>query len=177
MTAIVQFTGSASDLARAMQQAVHRVDPGLALASPATLADQIARQTAPRRITFLLTSAFALTAVVLAALGIFGVMSYTVAQRTQEIGVRMALGADGGMILRWVMGYGGAAIGAGLLAGIALTISTGRVLRSFVEGIDALDPIVILASTAVLAITGAAACLLPALRATRVSPVEALREG
>ncbi|HUG09959.1 MAG TPA: FtsX-like permease family protein, partial [Opitutaceae bacterium] len=177
ITAVVQFTGSASDLARVMEQAVHRVDPSLALASPATLADQIARQTAPRRITFLLTSAFALTAVVLAALGIFGVMSYTVAQRTQEIGVRMALGADGGMILRWVMGYGGAAIGVGLLAGIALTISTGRVLRSFTAGIDALDPIVILAATAVLALTGAVACLLPALRATRVSPVEALREG
>jgi putative ABC transport system permease protein len=158
MTAVLQFSGSASDLARAMVHAVHRVDPSLALANPATLAEQIARQTAPRRITFLLTGAFALTAVVLAALGIFGVMSYTVAQRTQEIGVRMALGADGGMILRWVMGYGGAAIGAGLLAGIALTISTGRVLRSFMEGIDALDPIVILASTAVLAITGAAAC-------------------
>jgi putative ABC transport system permease protein len=177
MTAVVWFTGSASELVRAMEQTVHRVDPSLALASPATLAAQIARQTAPRRITFLLTGAFALTAVVLAALGIFGVMSYTVAQRTQEIGVRMALGADGGMILRWVMGYGGAAIGVGLLAGIALTMSTGRVLRSFMSGIDALDPVVILAASAVLAFTGAAACLLPALRATRVSPVEALREG
>jgi ABC-type antimicrobial peptide transport system permease subunit len=89
----------------------------------------------------------------------------------------MALGADSGMILRWVMTHGGAAVGAGLLAGIALTLSTGRVLRSFMAGIETLDPIVILAAAAALALIGAIACLLPALRATRVSPVEALREG
>jgi putative ABC transport system permease protein len=177
LTAVVQFTGRAADLSRAVAKSVHRIDPGLAVASPSTLADQIARQNAPRRITFLLTGAFALTAVVLAALGIFGVMSYTVAQRTQEIGVRMALGADSGMILRWVMAHGGAAIGAGLLAGIALTLSTGRVLRSFMAGIETLDPLVILAAAASLALVGAIACLLPAVRAMRVSPVEALRES
>jgi predicted permease len=177
LTAVVQFTGPAADLGRAIAQSVHRIDPGLAVATPSTLADEIARQNAPRRITFLLTGAFALTAALLAALGIFGVMSYTVAQRTQEIGVRMALGADSGMILRWVMTHGGAAVGAGLLAGIALTLSTGRVLRSFMAGIETLDPIVILAAAAALALIGAIACLLPAVRATRVSPVEALREG
>lgn len=177
LTAVVQFSGSSTAIARSMTQTVHRIDPGLAVASAATLADQIARQTAPRRITFLLTSAFAITAIILASLGIFGVMSYTVAQRTQEIGVRMALGADEGRILRWVMGFGGTAIGAGLLAGLILTLATGRALRSFMEGIEGFDPLAIAAAVAVLAVSGVAACLLPAVRATRVSPVEALREG
>jgi len=177
MTAVVQFSGSSAAFGRSLAQTVHKIDPGLAVATPATLADQIARQTAPRRVTFLLTGAFALTAIVLAALGIFGVMSYTVVQRTQEIGVRMALGADGRMILRWIMAYGGMAIGLGLLAGIALTFTTSRVLSSLLAGVDSLDPFVIAAAAGVLALTGALACLLPALRATRVSPVEALREG
>jgi hypothetical protein len=177
LTAVVQFTGNDGNLARSIAQSVHRIDPGLAVASPATLADQIARQSAPRRVTFLLTGAFALTAVVLAALGIFGVMSYTVAQRTQEIGVRMALGADSGMILRWVLRYGAIAIGSGVVAGVVLTVSTGRLLRSLMSGIETVDPLVIAAAAVVLTLTGVAACLLPALRATRVSPVEALREG
>jgi hypothetical protein len=176
-TAVVRFAGSSGDTSRGITQAAHRADPGLAIATPATIADQIARQNAPRRVTFLLTGAFAFTAVFLAAIGIFGVMSYTVAQRTQEIGVRMALGADGSRILRWIMSYGGIAIGGGLFAGVVLAVSLGKVLTSLLSDIASLDPAVVVGAVLFLAMTGAAACLVPAMRATRVNPVEALREG
>jgi ABC-type antimicrobial peptide transport system permease subunit len=155
--------------------ATHKIDADLALDQPSTLEQQINRQNAPRRVTLMLTGAFALTAVVLAALGIFGVMSYTVNQRTQEIGVRMALGADAGMILRWMLRFGGIAVGIGLAAGLALTFATNKLMTTLLTGVTALDPAVIAAGVAGLALIGMIACVLPARRATRVNPVEALR--
>ena len=175
LSAVLQFEGDAATLARAVTTATHKVDADLALDQPSTLEQQIARQTAPRRVTLILTGAFALTAVVLAALGIFGVMSYTVTQRTPEIGLRMALGADAGNILCWMLRYGGLAIGAGLAAGLGLTFATSKLLTSLLTGVTALDPAVIAAGVAGLALIGLVACLLPALRATRVNPVDALR--
>ncbi len=175
LSAVLQFEGDAAALGRAVTAATHKLDAELALDQPSTLEQQISRQTAPRRITLMLTGAFALTAVILAALGIFGVMSYTVTQRTQEIGVRMALGADAGMILRWMLRYGGLAVGAGLVAGLGLTFATSKLLTTLLTGVTALDPLVIAAGMAGLALIGLIACLLPARRATRVNPVEALR--
>ena len=123
----------------------------------------------------MLTGVFAVTAVLLAALGIFGVMSYTVTQRTQEIGVRMALGADATMILRWILRYDGVAIGAGLLVGLGLVFASGRLLATVLHDTTAGDPIIVTFGVLTLALTGFVACLLPALRATRVNPVDALR--
>jgi predicted permease len=175
LTAVLQFVGDADALAQAVTQATHKLDADLALDQPSTLEQQISRQTAPRRVTLILTGAFALTAVILAALGILGVMSYTVTQRTQEIGVRMALGADAGMILRWMLRYGGTAVGTGLVAGLVLTFATNRLLTTLLTGVTTLDPAVVAAGVAGLALVGMAACLLPARRATRINPVEALR--
>lgn len=175
LSAVLQFEGDAALLGRAVTAATHKLDAELALDQPATLEQQISRQTAPRRVTLMLTAAFALTAVILAAVGILGVMSYTVTQRTQEIGVRMALGADAGMILRWMLRYGGVAVGIGLGAGLALTFATNKLLTTSLTGVTALDPMVIVAGMVGLALTGLAACLIPARRATRVNPVDALR--
>jgi putative ABC transport system permease protein len=175
LAAVLQFEGAAASLARTVTVATHKIDADLALDQPQTLEQQLARQMAPRRVTLVLTSAFAATAVLLAALGIFGVMSYTVTQRTQEIGVRMALGADARMILRWMLRYGGGAIVLGLVTGLALTAATSRLLQSLLTGVTALDPAVLVAGLALLALVGLVACLLPALRATRINPVEALR--
>jgi putative ABC transport system permease protein len=175
LSAVLHFTGDDAALAQAVTIATHKLDADLALDQPSTLEAQIARQTAPRRVTLMLTGAFALTAVLLAALGIFGVMSYTVTQRTQEIGVRMALGAGPGTILRWMLRYGAQAVGAGLVAGLGLTFATGRLLTSLLTGVTALDPAVIAAGVTGLALIGLTACLLPARRATRVNPVDALR--
>ncbi len=175
VSAVLQFEGDSAPLARAITTATHKLDADLALDTPLTLEQQLSRMTAPRRVTLMLTSAFAATAVLLAALGIFGVMSYTVTQRTQEIGVRMALGADSRMILHWILRYGGLAIGAGLLAGLALVFVTGRLLASLLHDVTIGDPLILAAGVLILAATGIAACLLPAMRATRVNPVEALR--
>jgi putative ABC transport system permease protein len=175
MSAVVQFEGDSAALAQAITKATHKIDAGLALDNPTTIEDFIARQTAPRRVTLMLTSAFAATAILLAAVGIFGVMSYTVTQRTQEIGVRMALGADQPAILRWMLRYGGMAVVVGLTAGLGLTFATSRMLKSFLVGITALDPAVIAAGVAGLGLVGLVACFVPSLRATRVNPVEALR--
>jgi len=175
LAAVLQFEGDAAALGRAVTVATHKVDSDLALDNPSTLEQQLARQTAPRRVTLILTGAFAATAVILAALGIFGVMSYTVTQRTQEIGVRMALGADRGVILRWMLRHGGLAVGTGLLGGLVLTAATSRMLRAMLIGVTSLDPLVLATGTIGLALLGLLACLWPALRATRVNPVEALR--
>ncbi len=175
LSAVVHFEGNSAALSRALAQSTHKIDADLALDAPSTLAQQIARQTAPRRVTLVLTGAFAATAVGLAALGIFGVMSYTVTQRTQEIGVRMALGADTSVILRWILAYGGLAVAVGLGAGLALTFGTSKLLRTFLTGVSELDPLVIAAGMAGLAVIGLAACLWPAWRATKVNPVDALR--
>ncbi len=175
LSAVLQFEGDPAPVGRAAIAATHKLDAELAPDQPSTLEQQIARQTAPRRVTLMLTTGFALTAVALAALGILGVMSYTVTQRTQEIGVRMALGADAGMILRWMLGYGGAAVGIGLVAGLGLTFATGKLLGSLLTGVTAVDPWVIAAGVAGLGAIGLVACLLPARRATRVNPVDALR--
>ena len=175
LSAVLQFEGDSATLARAVTISTHKLDSDLALDNPQTLEQQLARQTAPRRATLLLTGAFAATAVLLAALGIFGVMSYTVTQRTQEIGVRMALGADASKILRWMLGFGAFAIGVGLAIGLALTAVTTRLLTTLLVGVTALDPMVVAAGVVVLAVTGLAACVWPAHRATRVNPVDALR--
>ncbi len=175
VSAVLQFEGDSATLARAITQATHKLDGDLALDQPSTLEQQLAKQTAPRRVTLLLTGAFAATAVLLAALGIFGVMSYTVTQRTQEIGVRMALGADAANILRWMLRYGAGAVGTGLVVGLALTAATSKLLTTLLTGMTALDPGVVAAGVAVLAGIGLAACGWPAWRATRVNTVVALR--
>ncbi len=175
LSAVLQFEGDAGALARAVTQATHKIDADLALDNPQTLEQQIARQTAPRRITLYLTAAFAATAVLLAALGILGVMSYTVAQRTQEIGVRMALGADAGRILRWTMQQGSLAIALGLAVGLGLSFISGRLLKSMLYSVSGFDPVVLTLASLGLAAVGLVACWLPALRASRVDPNVALR--
>ncbi|HVT72541.1 MAG TPA: ABC transporter permease [Lacunisphaera sp.] len=175
LSAVLQFAGDAGPLALAITQATRKLDADLAMDNPSTLADQLAKQTAPRRVTLILTGTFATTAVLLSALGIFGVMSYTVTQRRKEIGVRMTLGADAATILRWILGHGGLAIGTGLVVGSVLTFATSRLIASLLTGMTPLDAAVLAASAALLGGIGLLACLVPARRATAVNPVEALR--
>jgi len=110
----------------------------------------------------------------LAAIGIYGVMAYLVAQRTREIGIRMALGAGRHEIVRLVIGGGGRLIGVGLLMGLAGVVVVERLARTLLFGVTVWDPATLLA-IAVLGGAGMLACYIPALRAARVSPLEALR--
>jgi putative ABC transport system permease protein len=135
----------------------------------------VKRETAGQRFTGWLMGIFAGAALTLAMIGIYGVMSYAVARRTQEIGLRVALGAARGDVLRVVVGRGMALVGIGLAAGIAGALGVTRLLGSLLYGVSATDLASFGAAAAFMALVALAACLVPALRAARIDPAVALR--
>jgi ABC-type antimicrobial peptide transport system permease subunit len=124
----------------------------------------------------LLAMAFGVTALLLASVGIYGVLAYQVAQRTREIGIRMALGSDRAGIVGLVLREGAALVAAGLTAGVLGAVLLRTFIRSQLYGVGAFDPVVMLAVVCVLALAALAACLGPARLASRVSPVVALSQ-
>jgi ABC-type antimicrobial peptide transport system permease subunit len=118
---------------------------------------------------------FAMFALILCATGIYGVLSFTTGQRTREIGVRMALGADSGSIRRMVLGEGAAVIAAGVGVGLAAAVVATRFLQTLLFEIRPGDPLTLLTVSTLLSIVGLAACYFPARRATRIDPLAALR--
>jgi ABC-type antimicrobial peptide transport system permease subunit len=162
-------------LLRAVPKLIANLDPNLPVEDLKTLPQQVKENVFLDRMISMLSAAFAVLATLLAAIGLYGVLSYTVAQRTREIGVRMALGADGGrvrgMVLRqvsWMMVIGGV---IGIIAAIAL----GRAASSLLFELRGYDPTVIVSAVVVLAIVALGAGYVPALRASRVDPMQALR--
>jgi putative ABC transport system permease protein len=131
---------------------------------------------ARQRFSTLMLGAFAVFALVLAAVGVYGVMSYLVSQGTHDIGVRMALGAQRSSILRLVVRQGLELTGAGIVIGLLGAAVLTRVMASLLFGVNALDLLTFSTVPVILAATAALACYIPALRATRVDPVIALRE-
>jgi ABC-type antimicrobial peptide transport system permease subunit len=122
-----------------------------------------------------LAAALGILGLILATVGVYGVVSYSASQRTREIGIRMALGAQSGEVLRMVCGQGMMIIGAGLVIGLAAALAIGRVVGSFLTGIGGSDPITFASVTAVLLLIGVAACYIPARRAATIDPMIALR--
>jgi ABC-type antimicrobial peptide transport system permease subunit len=143
--------------------------------NPETMAHTVAKSIAGKRFTMSLLGVFAALALVLASIGIYGVLSYLVGQRTQEIGVRMALGAQPLDVLRMVLRDGArmtlAGIGIGVVAALLLT----RLMASMLFGVSPTDPVTFVGVAAVLCLVALLACYLPARRAMKVSPVVALR--
>jgi putative ABC transport system permease protein len=139
------------------------------------MVDVVARSVFLPRISMLLLVAFAATALMLAAVGIYGVVSYSVTQRTRELGVRMALGADAGQTLRAVLGGSMLLVGVGTICGLAVSIATTRAIGSLLYEVSPLDPLVLAGVSALIAGCGLAASYLPARRATKVDPIVALR--
>lgn len=162
-------------LAPALRAAVWSVQPDAAIPNIATLDDVVAKSVAPRRFQLSLVLFFALCAVLLAALGIYGVVAYSVERRTAEIGMRMTLGARPGNLVGMVLRQGLQPVVAGLVAGILAALASGRLMASLLFGIQATDPAVIAAVSGLLVVIAALACAVPALRATRVDPLASLR--
>lgn len=162
-------------LAPALRSAVHELDKELPVSEIGTLAGSIAHSTREQRFTVALLDAFALLALALASVGIYGVISYTVTCRTHEIGVRMTLGAERhriiGMVVKYALILGGVGVGVGIVGALALT----RLLRSVLFGVSATDPAVFVGVSLVLLGVTALAGYVPARRAARVDPLVALR--
>jgi ABC-type antimicrobial peptide transport system permease subunit len=151
------------------------IDPNLPLESLEPLPEQVRDNVYLDRMISILTVAFALLATLLAAMGLYGVLAYSVAQRTREIGVRMALGADAGKVQRLVLRQVGTMTLIGGAIGIAAALALGRGAQSLLYQLQGSDPAVIAGAAAVLAVVAFAAGFLPALRASRVDPMQALR--
>ncbi|HVU23487.1 MAG TPA: ABC transporter permease [Opitutus sp.] len=159
----------------ALRAAVLRIDPELPLDDLKTMKTRVEDSVAGRRVPLLLAGIFACVALVLAAVGIYGVLAYAVAQRQREIGVRMALGALPEQILRQFLGLGGKLLVIGLPLGLLGAWFAGRAMSGLLFGVKPTNPLVLAAAAAAIAAVAMLACLLPSRRAARVAPVEALR--
>ena len=171
---VLRTTAPPSSLIATVRAAIRAADSSIPLYNIATMDEQVSGQTSRSRFTMWLMGVFAACALMLAVVGIYGVMSYLVSQRTREIGIRLALGATGQDILRLVVGNGARLIGAGIAIGIAGSFALQRLVSSLLFGVTAADAAAGFA-VAILAAVAVLACYLPALRATRVSPLNALR--
>jgi predicted permease len=175
MTYVVRTSREAGALARAVQERVWSVDSGQAFSRVDLLETLVARSAADRRFVSALLSAFAVMALVLSILGVYGLLSFMAAQRTGEIGVRMALGASARDILRLVASEGAVLVGGGVLLGLLGTLAFGRTVRFLLFETSPADPTTLGTMAALIATTALLACLLPARRASRVDPLVALR--
>jgi len=166
----------ADAIGRMLAREVHALDPDLVAYDVITLREQVERASSSQRIAVTLLSVFGGIAVLLAAIGLYGVMSYAVSQSTRELGVRMALGARGTDVLRIVMSQGLRLTAFGVIVGTAIALAGTRLLGYLLYGVSPRDPLAFASAFAVMILAAAAACLLPALRATRTDPVRALRQ-
>jgi len=162
-------------LVPAVRKLVNSENEDLALFRIATQTQAIDRQVSSERITAQLASFFGLLALVLACIGLYGLLSYEVSRRTREIGIRMAVGAQSHNVVRLVLAKALALIFAGAVAGIAAALGVTRLLTSFLFGVKAGDPITLASVLVLLAAVALAACYIPARRATKVDPLVALR--
>jgi ABC-type antimicrobial peptide transport system permease subunit len=132
---------------------------------------------APRRLNAALVSSFGLLAIVIAAVGIAGVLAFSVSARTNEIGIRMSLGADSGRVQRMILGEGGVLLAIGLALGIAGAFAASSVIRGLLFGVAPHDPVTFAGVALMMAAIGLAACWLPALRAARIDPAITMRSS
>lgn len=158
-----------------VRQAMASIDPNLPIISIRTLKEQVAGRFNQQRLIARLTSFFGALALILASIGVYGVMAYNVSSRTNEIGVRMALGADRRHVVALVLRGALALISLGLLVGVPLALAAGRFLGSQLYGLDPYDPMIVASAILALASSALVAALIPAFRASSISPLQALR--
>ncbi|NDQ55959.1 MAG: ABC transporter permease [Acidipila sp.] len=175
MSLLIRAKGDPMNLAPAVRTLVRGIDADLPLYDIQTMESVVADSIAPDRFSAILLGAFAAVALLLAAAGLYGVISYSVSQRTQEIGIRMALGAKSESVLRLVLGEGLKLATTGLALGLVGSLALTRLIASQLHGVRAADPATFIGVALLLAATALAACYVPARRAMRVDPMVALR--
>jgi predicted permease len=164
-------------LGPSVDAAVHAIDPDLAVVGLGTMEEYLGTSLSEARFNMRMLAAFALLALLLSAVGIYSVLSYSVRSRTREIGIRMALGAEGGRLVRMVVFQGMRPALIGLAIGIAGSLALGRLLATLIFGVGSTDLVTFASVSALLTAVALAACAVPAWRATRVAPTTALQEG
>ena len=175
LTLHVRTAGDPLGELAALRRVLREVDPQLVLGRPRTLRDEFNVSVADQRLMATLIGLFGLVALILAAIGLYGMMTHLASQRTTEIGVRMALGAEPSSILRMLLKEGLRLVAMGCVLGLVGAFAAARFVRTQLFGIDALDPLTFAIVGGTLLVVGAAACLLPARRAMRIDPIIALR--
>jgi putative ABC transport system permease protein len=172
---ILRTEGDPAALAASAQKAVREIDRNRVASGVKTMEQLLAESVAQPRFYTQLLTLFAGLALALAAVGVYGVISYTVTQRTHEIGIRMALGAERGDVIRMIVGHGMLLAAGGLLAGLLISFVLTRVMSRLLYGVSATDPATFAGVTLILALVAFLACYVPARRATKIDPMEALR--
>ena len=175
MSVVVSTPLDPLSLVAGVRAEVAALDPGVAIASPRSLDRAMAESMSQRRIVLALVGTFAGAALLLASIGLYGVMAYAVATRQREFGIRIAFGAVGRDLVRQVLGSGGRMMAVGLVAGLAGAVGASRLLASELFQVSGSDPLVLAATTIAVSVVALLACLVPAWRASTVEPVVALR--
>jgi putative ABC transport system permease protein len=175
MTLVVRTAQDPSSLAPAVRSAIWKIEPNLPVPAIRTMREIVSSAVAQRRFQMMLTSLFGLVALLLGVVGLYGVVSYSVASRTRDIGLRMALGALRADVFRWVFANGMRPVLIGVAVGVAATIAAARVLRSLLFEVTPVDPLSLGTVVLVLALSSCVACYLPARRAAALDPMTALR--
>jgi predicted permease len=177
MTIVARSSGDAASLTKSAQRAVWSVDPTIPLYQVRTLDEAMRRTTSSTRFNMMLLTMLAATGLLLAAVGIYGVVGYFVAQRTQEIGIRMALGASAGTVQRMIVRQGATLAVAGVVVGLLASVAVTRGLSSLLFGISARDPVTLAGVGVLLSAIAILASYIPARRATKADPLAALKSG
>ena len=175
MTFVLRTRGDAASVATAARNAIQTIDPQQPVADVRTLESLVAGSIARQRFNTLLLAVFAIIALLLSVIGIYGVVSYSVTQRTPEIGIRTALGATASDILRLVLKSGMALTLLGIMIGLPAAIALTSLIKKLLFGVRPMDPLTFVSIPALLAVAALVACYVPARRAAKVDPVVALR--
>jgi len=171
----LSVTGAAESITPQVRETLSSIDPNLSIIDMRSLKEQVSRQFNEERLTARLTELFSTLALLLASVGLYGVTAYNIARRTSEIGIRMALGADRGDVVKMVLGGAFVQVGLGLLIGVPLAVAAGRIFASKLFRVQSFDPLILTGAIFALITCAFLAGLLPARRAASIEPVQALR--
>jgi putative ABC transport system permease protein len=175
MQVVLRSSADPDSVIGGARRALHSLDPGVPLANITTLSALTDAALAQEKFSMLLLGFFGAFSLLLAAVGIYGVISYSVSQRTREIGIRMALGARRGKVFGAILGHGVRLTAMGIAFGIVAALGIGRALTSYLYGVKAYDPLTFAAVSVVLALVAMLAGFFPARRAASIDPMQALR--